>query len=98
MDEPARCRTNLHWRRAVRTLRVGYVALAVAFADFVVLLVGSTPWVLAAGMCTWLVCVAIVLFNFLRARSELGEARPKLWSLRVLLVKDTMPARRTAHG
>lgn len=97
MDEPSGLRDSVHWTRAVRTLRVGYVALAVAIAGLVMLLVGATPWVLAAGVCAWLASVAIILVNFLWARRELGTTRPELWSMRMMLVKDSWRTSATAH-
>jgi hypothetical protein len=97
MDEPTMLRSNRHWKWAVWTLRVGYVALATAIVGLVVMIAGASPLVLAVGVCTWLVCVAIILINFLLARHELGAERPRLWSLRMMLVKDTVPTRSKVH-
>jgi hypothetical protein len=54
MDEPPELPHNRHWRMAVWALRVGFVALALAIAGVIVMSTGSTPWVLAAGLITWL--------------------------------------------
>ena len=94
MDEPPELELqhNGHWRIAVWSLRVGYVGLAVAIAGLIVTLSGSTPWVLAAGVILWLACAAVTLAGFLRARHELPEPRPGLWSMRFMLIHDTVHA------
>ena len=78
---------------AVWALRVGYLGLAVAIAGLIVLLSGSTPWVLAAGLIIWLAAAAVTLTGFFRARHELPEPRPGFWSMRFMLIHDTVHAR-----
>ncbi len=92
MEEPAALQQNRHWRTAVWALRVGYLALAVALAGLVVMLSGSTPWILAAGVIGWLAAAAVTLTGFLRARRELPNPRPGYWSMRLMLVHDTVHA------
>jgi hypothetical protein len=75
---------------AVWALRVGYLSLAVAIAGLVVMLSGSTPWVLAAGVIGWLAVAAVTLTGFLWARHELPEPRPGYWSMRFMLIHDTI--------
>jgi hypothetical protein len=61
MDEPPELPGNGHWRMAVWALRVGYVGLAVAIAGLLALSLGSTPWILAVGVITWLAAEAVTL-------------------------------------
>jgi hypothetical protein len=75
---------------AVWALRVGILAMAVAIAGLIVLLSGSTPWVLAAGVIGWLAAAAVTLTGFFRARRELPEPRPGYWSMRFMLLHDTI--------
>ena len=77
---------------AVWSLRVGYLGLAVAVAGLVELALGSTSWVLLAGVIIWLATVPVTLAGFLWARYELPEPRPRLWSMRLLLVHDSVHA------
>ena len=97
MDEPAELRNNRHWRMAVRALRLGYVGLAVGIAGIIVMSSGSTPWVLAVGVIIWLACAAVTLTGFFRSRHELPEPRPGYWSMRFMLVYDTVHARSPAQ-
>ena len=97
MDEPPELRGNRHWRTAVWALRVGYVGLAVAIAGLIVMSLGSTPWVLAAGVITWLAAAATTLTWFFRARHEIPEPRPGYWSMRLMLIHDTVDARSPAQ-
>jgi len=92
MDEPPEL---LHgpWRMAVWALRVGYAGLAVAVAGLIVLSLGSTPWVLAVGVIIWLASAAVTLAGFFRSRHELPEPRPGYWSMRLMLIHDTVSAR-----
>jgi hypothetical protein len=90
VDEPSELRDNRHWRRAVWALRVGYVGLAVVVTGLIVLWSGSTPWVLAVGVITWLACAVVLGISFIEARSELHEARPGFWSMRFMLLHDTV--------
>ena len=59
MAEPPELVHNGHWRMAVWSLRVGYIGLAVAVAGLIVMLSGSTSWVLAVGVIVWLATVAV---------------------------------------
>lgn len=80
---------------AVWALRAGYFGLAVAITGLIVLLTGSTPWVLAAGIINWLVAVAVTLSGFVLARTGLPEPRPRLWSMRLMLIHDTVHTRQS---
>ncbi len=92
MDEPGELRHNGHWRTAVWALRVGYVGLAVAIAGLIVNSLGSTPWVLAAGVFIWVAATAATLAGFFGSRHELPEPRPGLWAMRLMLIRDTLHA------
>ena len=59
MDDPPELQYNGHWSMAVWALRVGYVELAVAIAGLIVKSSGSTPWILAIGVLTWLAAAAV---------------------------------------
>jgi hypothetical protein len=93
MDEPPELQYNGHWRMAVWTLRVGYVGLAVAIAGLIVMSLRSTPWVLAVGVIIWLAAVVVTLAGFFWGRHELPEPRPGYWSMRFMLIHDTVHAR-----
>ena len=97
MDEPPELQHNGHWRTAVWALRVGYIGLAVAIAGLIVMLAGSTPWVLAVGVIIWLGTVPVTLTGFVRARHELPEPRPTFWSMRFMLIRDSTHALSTAR-
>ena len=71
-------------------LRVGYLGLVVALAGLVALAFGSTSWVLAAGVIIWLATVPVTLTGFLSARHDLPEPRPRLWSMRLMLIHDSV--------
>ena len=90
MEEPQELQHNGHWRMAVWALRVGYLGLAVAVAGLVALAFGSTSWLLAGGVIIWLATVPVTLTGFLWARHELSEPRPRLWSMRLMLVHDSV--------
>jgi hypothetical protein len=90
MDEPPELQHNAHWRMAVWALRVGYLALAVAIAGLVVMLSGSTPWVLAVGLIIWLAVAAVTLTGVFWARCQLPDPRPGYWSMRFMLIHDTI--------
>ena len=92
MDEPPELQYNGHWRMAVWALRVGYVGLAVAIAGLIVMSVGSMPWVLAAGVFIWLVAEAVTLTGYFWSRHELPGPRPGYWSMRFMLIHDTVHA------
>ena len=96
MGEPPELQQNGHWRMAVWSLRAGYVGLAVAVTGLVVLLSGSTPWILAVGLIIWLATVVVTLTGFVWTRHDLPEPRPRLWSMRVMLLHDTVHARSSA--
>jgi hypothetical protein len=97
VDDAARAQLELRhnglWRTAVWSLRVGYIGLAVALAGGVVLLLGGTSWVLAVGVAIWLAVVVVTLTSFLWARHDLSEPRPRLWSMRLMLIHDTVHSR-----
>jgi hypothetical protein len=90
MSEPQELEYNEHWRIAVWALRVGYIALAVALVS---LIVTSSRWILAIGVIVWLATAAVTLTGFLWARRELPEPRPGYWSMRFMLIHDTVHAR-----
>jgi hypothetical protein len=92
MDEPPELQHNGHWRVSVWALRVGYLALAIAIAGLMVMLSGSTPWLLVVGVASWLAAAAVTLTGFFWARHELPEPRPGYWSMRFMLLSDTIHA------
>ena len=96
MDERPELQYNGHWRMAVWALRVGYVGLAVAIAGLIVMSLGPTPWVLAVGVFIWLAAGAVTLTGFLLSRHELPEPRPGYWSMRFMLIHDTVHAQSSA--
>ena len=96
MEEPPELQHNGHWRMAVWALRVGYLGLIVGIAGLVVMLSGSTPWILAAGVIIWLAAAAVTLTGVFRARHDLPEPRPGLWPMRFMLLRDTVHARSSA--
>jgi hypothetical protein len=99
MDEATELRRNPHWRMAVWALRVGYVGLAVVVAGLIVLLSGSTPWVLAVGVIMWLAAAAVMATGFLWSRHQLGESsRPGFWEMRWMLLHDTVHPRSPAES
>jgi len=75
---------------AVWALRVGYLGLVVALAGLVALVFGSTPWILAGGVIIWLATVPVTLTGFLWARREVPDPRPRLWSMRLMLIHDSI--------
>jgi hypothetical protein len=97
MNEPSELWDNGHWRMAVWALRVGYVGLAVAIAGVIVMSSDSTPWLLAVGVIIWLAAAAVTLTGFFRSRHELPEPRPGYWSMRFMLIHDTVHARSSAQ-
>ncbi len=80
---------------AVWALRVGYVGLAIALAGIIVMSMGATPWVLAVGVITWLAVAVVTLTGILWSRHELPEPRPGYWSMRFMLIHDTVHAQRS---
>ena len=97
MDVPRELQYNGHWRMAVWALRVGYVGLAVAIAGLIVMWLGFTPWVLAVGEIIWLAAAVVTLAGFFGSRHELPETRPGFWSMRFMLIHDTVHARPSAQ-
>ena len=93
MGEPPELHYNGLWRMAVWALRAGYVGLGVAISGLIVMLLGSTAWVLAVGVIIWLATAAVTLAGFLWSRHELPEPRPGYWSMRLMLIHDTVHAR-----
>jgi len=93
MVEPPELPDNGHWRIAIWSLRVGYIGLAVAIAGIIVMSLGSTPWVLAVGVITWLTAATMTLAGFFWSRHDLPEPRPGYWSMRFMLISDTVHAR-----
>ncbi len=82
---------------AVWALRVGYVGLAIAVAGLIVMSLGPTPWVLAIGLFIWLAAAAVTLAGFFWSRHELPEPRPGYWSMRLMLIHDTVHAQSSAQ-
>jgi len=78
---------------AVWALRVGFGGLSTVLAGLIVVSLGDTPWVLASGMFLWLVCAAVMVVGFLWSRLELPKPRPGFWSMRFMLIHDTVHAR-----
>jgi hypothetical protein len=96
MDQPSELQQNEHWRLAVWALRVGYVGLAVAIAGLMVMSLGRTRWILAVGVFIWLAAAVVTLVGFLWSRHELLEPRPGLWSMRFMLIHDTVHTQSSA--
>jgi hypothetical protein len=92
VDDRLELQNDGHWRMAVWALRVGYVGLTVAIAGLVVLSTGSTPWLLAVGVIIWLAAGAVTAAGFFWSRHELSEPRPGYWSMRIMLIHDTVHA------
>ena len=98
MDEPPEpLQHNRRWRMAIWALRVGYLGLAVGIAGLIVMSSGSTSWVLAVGLIIWLAAAAVTLTGFFWARRELPEPRAGYWSMRFMLIHDTVHARSSAQ-
>jgi hypothetical protein len=97
MDEPPELPLNRHWRMAVWALRLGFSALAVTIAGLIVIVSGSTRWVLAGGLIIWLAAAVVTLTGVLWARHELPEPRPGYWSMRFMLIHDTVHPRSPAQ-
>ena len=93
MDASPELQHNGHWRMAVWALRVGLVGLAVVVAGLIVMLSGSTSWILAVGVISWLAAAVVMSTGFLWARHQLPEPRPGFWAMRFMLIHDTVHAR-----
>ena len=61
---------------AVWALRVGYLALAVAIGGLIVMLSGSTPWLLVVGVTSWLAAAAVTLTGFFWAGTNYASRDP----------------------
>jgi hypothetical protein len=96
VDEPLELQRNASWRTAVWSLRVGYVGLVVAAVGLVVTLAGAESWTLAVGVIVWLATVPVTLTGFVQALRKLPEPRPTLWSMRLMLIRDSTHAGSTA--
>lgn len=83
---------------AVWALRTGFAGLAVVIAGVILLSAGATPWVLALGVAVWVVAAAVTVTGVFRARQALPEPRPGWWSLRFMLIHDTVHARATGSS
>jgi len=77
---------------AVWALRIGYFGLVVGVVGLIMVLSGSTPWVLAVGVIIWLAAAVVTVTGVVRARHELPEPRPGYWPLRFMLIHDTVHA------
>jgi hypothetical protein len=97
MNEPPELQRNGHWRLAVWALRGGFLGLAVALAGIIVNAAASDPRVLAVGVIIWLAAAAVTLTGVFWSRHELPEPRPGYWSLRFMLIHDTVHARTSAQ-
>lgn len=94
---PSELQDNPHWKMAVWAIRAGFVCLAVAAAGLIVMFMGSTPWVLACGVILWLVAEVVTSTGFLWTRSQLPEPRPGYWSMRYMLIYDSVHSWRTGR-
>lgn len=74
-------------------LRAGYVGLVIGLAGLLAMLSGSTPWVLFAGLIIWILAALATLAEFFWAREELPDPRPGFWSMRFMLIHDSVHAR-----
>jgi hypothetical protein len=90
MDEPMELRNDRHWRAAVWALRAGFAALAVVIVGLIVMLLWPTPWVLGVGAICWLIAAVVSLSGFFWARHLLPKPRPGLWSMRFMLIHDSV--------
>jgi len=81
---------------AVWALRVGYVRLAIAIAGLIALSLGAASWVLAVGVIIWLASAAMTS-GFSWSRHALPEPRPGYWSMRLMLIHDTVHVRSSAQ-
>jgi O-antigen/teichoic acid export membrane protein len=98
MDESTELQHDRHWRLAVWALRVGFGGLSIVLAGLIVAWLGDTAWVLAVGMFIWLACAVVMAVGFLWSRHGLPEPRPGFWSMRFMLIHDTVSARPSAQG
>ena len=75
------------WRIAVWSLRVGFVALAILIIGLIVVALGGTPWILAVGEISWIATVVVTTPAFFRARYVTPSPRPRLWTMRMALLR-----------
>jgi hypothetical protein len=75
---------------AVWALRIGYVGLVIAFSGLIAMALGSTPWVLFVGVIIWLAAAAVMVIGFLWSRQAISDPRPGFWSMRFMLIHDTL--------
>jgi hypothetical protein len=97
MHESTELQHDGHWRMAVWALRVGFGGLSIVPAGVIAMSLGDTLWVLAAGMFIWLACAVVMAVGFLWSRHELPEPRPGFWSMRIMVINDTVRARPSAQ-
>jgi hypothetical protein len=90
MNEPAELALNKNWRLSVISLRIGLAGLLIAALGLLLSLTGNTSWVLSIGVIWWLITVVITLVTFFMARHDLGEKRPGLWSMRMMLARNAL--------
>jgi hypothetical protein len=76
---------------------MGFVALVVVIAGLIVMLLGSTPWVLGVGEITWFFAAVVALGSFFWARHLLPKPRPGFWSMRFMLIHDSVHGRSSAQ-
>jgi hypothetical protein len=95
VEESVGLRRNRHWRAAVWSLRVGFCALGVVLIGLIVIAIDSDPWILAIGVIAWLVAAITTAAEFMKARNELTGSKPGFWSVRSMLLHDTMHASST---
>ena len=96
MDVMLALQSNGHWRMAVWALRVAYAGLTIVLVGLVVNSAGSTPWVLAVGVFIWLAAAGVTVVGFLWGRHDLPEPRPGFWSIRFMLISNTVHSQ--PHG
>jgi hypothetical protein len=95
MDQPPELQHLGHWRMAVWALRLGGVGLAVGLVGLILVVSGSTPWILAVGAIIWLASGVITVTGVFLARRELPEPRPGYWRMRFMIIQDAVNARST---
>jgi hypothetical protein len=83
---------------AVWALRVGYLGLVVVIVGLIVRLSGSAPWLLAAGVIVWVVAAVVTATGFMAARGDLPEPQPGFWSIRSMLLHDSVHAREAGRS
>jgi len=84
------------WRRAVWSLRSGYLSLMATIAGLILLGTGGTPWVLGIGVLAWLLFAGFTLSQVIQARNLLPDPKPGWWKLRWNLIEDSLrPSRST---